>query len=218
MAVLTEEEQAAARVAADAAAAAAAADAETKAKAAAAEAAKAAAAGNENALGDAGKRALDAERAAATEARRETAAAKAELDELRKKHMTDHEKAIEDARAEGAKSVTSKINERILLSEVRVAAAGKLADPADAVRLLDLSKFTVTDDGTVDTKAIQSAIDELVKSKPYLAGAKPTGGSGDQGARGAAGNGLTKEALKNMTQEQVRALKPADIAAALAGP
>ena len=57
-------------------------------------------------------------------------------------------------------------NQRILKAEVRAAASGKLTDPADALRYLDLSKFTVTADGGVDTQAIADSIGELLEQKP----------------------------------------------------
>lgn len=63
----------------------------------------------------------------------------------------------------------AKANDRILKAEVRAAAAGKLHDPADALRHLDLSDFEVGEDGEVDTAAVTEAIEALVKSKPYLA-------------------------------------------------
>ena len=124
-------------------------------------------------LGEAGQRALAREREAAAEARREAATMKAELEALRASQMSDHEKALAAAKAEGVAEVSAKFAQRVLLSEVRAAAASKLADPTDAVRLLDLDKFKVADDGTVDVAAITSAIDELVTSKPYLAAGKP---------------------------------------------
>ena len=137
-------------------------------------------------LGESGLRALQREREAAAEARREADAAKAELETLRAAQMTDTDKALAAAKAEGAAEVSAKFAARVLLSEIRVAAAGKLADPNDAVRLLDLTKFTVTDDGTVDTTAITSAIDELVIAKPYLAAGKspPLTIDTGQGTRG----------------------------------
>ena len=81
---------------------------------------------------------------------------------------------------------------------MRAAATGRLADPADALRLLDLEKFSVDADGNVDTAAISAAVDELVTAKPYLAakakvprapqGTRPgdgaTGVSGDDWLRG----------------------------------
>ena len=91
-----------------------------------------------------------------------------ELEELRKKTMTDAEKAVAEAKEEGKKEATLEANRRIVASEVKAAAGGKLSDPGDAAALLgDLDRFIVK--GEVDTKAIAAAIDELVKAKPYLA-------------------------------------------------
>lgn len=76
---------------------------------------------------------------------------------------------LEAVRREAGAEATKKANARILRSEIKAAAAGKLADPADALRLLDLDRFEVGDDGEVDEDEIADAIDELVKNKPYLA-------------------------------------------------
>ena len=59
---------------------------------------------------------------------------------------------------------------------MRAAAGTKLADPGDAGRLLDLDQFKVDVNGDVDAKAISSAIDDLLKAKPYLAAAGGEGG------------------------------------------
>ncbi|QSE94189.1 hypothetical protein JWS13_39120 [Rhodococcus pseudokoreensis] len=65
--------------------------------------------------------------------------------------------------------LTARANARIIAAEVRAAAAGKLSDPADAHRFLDLDQFEVTEDGEVDPDEIADAIDDLIKKKPYLA-------------------------------------------------
>ena len=92
----------------------------------------------------------------------------AELADLKAKHQTDAEKAIDAAKKEGRTEALAEANGRIVKSEIRAAAAGKVSDPEDAVTLLgDRGRFVVK--GEVDTKAITSAIDELVKAKPYLA-------------------------------------------------
>lgn len=136
-------------------------------------------------LGDAGKRALAEERKARTAAEREAKAAKAELDKLRDASQTEQEKALEAARSEARAEVLSTANERLIRAEVRGAAASTTVDADAVVSLLDLSQFEVSDDGTVDRKAISSAIEELLKEKPYLAanGKKPA--DLKQGARGA---------------------------------
>lgn len=156
-------------------------------------------------LGETGRNALDRMKAERTAAKAETAALRAELDEYRQQSMTDQEKAIAAAREEGAASVTSKVNERILIAEIRAAAAGKLADPADGVLLLDPKQFTILPDGTVDTAEIATAIEALLKAKPYLASSKPppTPGSADQGAKGTAGKQITRDDLKGMTSAQI---------------
>lgn len=136
----------------------------------------------EDQLGDAGKKALAEERAARATAEREAKAAKAELAKIQKSNMSDQEKAIAEAKAEARKEALGEANSRVLRSEIRAAAGGKLADPSDAPALLgDLSRF-LNDDGDIDSKTVSSAIDELVKAKPYLApagrpGRLPGGGA-----------------------------------------
>lgn len=141
-------------------------------------------------LRDEGKRALEAERTARAAAERDAKAALAELEQLRTKHQTDEEKALADAKKEGAQEVTAAANARIIKAEVSALAGGKLADPTDAPLHLDLKQFTVAEDGSVDRKAITSVIDELVKSKPYLA-AKPNrpGGNAGGGPQNDGGDG-----------------------------
>lgn len=139
-------------------------------------------------LGDAGKRALDAERDARRQAEKAAKDAQTELEKLRSASMSDQEKAVAAAKAEGRDEALKTANERLVRAEVKAAAAGKLADPGDALGLLgDLSAF-IDKSGDVDTKAITSAIDELVKAKPYLS-AKPGNGSGEGGPRGGNANG-----------------------------
>lgn len=131
-------------------------------------------------LGEAGRKALRAERDARAQAERERDALTAERDELKAKTQTEQEKALEDARKAGAAEANLAANRRIVKSELRAACAGKVTDPEDAVALLgDLDRFIVK--GEPDLKAISSAIDDLVKAKPYLAAAgkaKPLPGGG----------------------------------------
>ncbi len=126
-------------------------------------------------LGDAGKKALAAERAAAKAAEKRAKAAEAELEKVRLANASAEEKAIAAAKAEGRTEALATANVRLVRAEVKAAAGGVLQDPEDAVRLLDLTEFEVDDDGEVDTKAITAAVRRLAESKPYLAvGAKPT--------------------------------------------
>jgi uncharacterized protein (DUF1501 family) len=108
-------------------------------------------------------------------------AAQAELDKARQASMSDQEKAVAQARAEGRAEASKETNRKLLHAEVRAAAGGLLADPDDAVHLLDLTPFETNDDP--DRKAIRRALEQLVKDKPYL-GAQPGNGSGEGGPRG----------------------------------
>jgi hypothetical protein len=68
---------------------------------------------------------------------------------------------------------------------VRAQAAGKLADPKDALRFIDLSEFEVDSDGEVDGDKIAAAITDLINKKPYLAvqDGRRFQGDADGGAR-----------------------------------
>jgi hypothetical protein len=97
-------------------------------------------------------------------------------------------------------------NQRILKAEVRAAAAGKLNDPADALRYLDLSEFEVGSDGEVDSAAVTAAIETLISTKPYLAaqGGQRFQGTADGSARNDATkpSQLTQADMARMTDEQ----------------
>ncbi|MFG2671367.1 hypothetical protein [Streptomyces sp. NPDC048445] len=90
------------------------------------------------------------------------------------------ERAREEARAE-------VWGERVESAAI-AAAAGRLANPQLAARLLDLSEIGESDKGRPDRDAISELIDELLEDEPYLAApAKGDGrrfqGGADGGAR-----------------------------------
>lgn len=128
-------------------------------------------------LGDAGKRALDAERQARRAAEDRAKAAEAAVAEAKAKaEGREKEFEAEQARRRVEADALAKANQRILQSEIRLAAKGVLADPGDALRYpehLDLSAFEVGENGEVDSAAIAAAVTALAASKPYLAA--PTG-------------------------------------------
>src|SRR5690606_35597831 len=116
------------------------------------------------ALGDAGKKALDAMKAERKAAKDAAAAEKARADALQAKldgKEAEHAAAQEKAATE--KAALAKANDRILRSEVKAAAKGVLADPADAYKFLDLNSFEVSDDGEVDEAAIATALKDLIE-------------------------------------------------------
>ncbi|MFC8704714.1 hypothetical protein ACFUIV_21305 [Streptomyces anulatus] len=152
-------------------------------------------------LGDKGKRALDSMKGKLKAEREKRRTLEQQLAE---KDGTDE---AEKARREAESAALSKANARILRAEVKAAAAGKLADPADAYKFLDLDQFEVDDDGNVDSGEVAEAIDDLIKSKPYLAAAtaKRFQGTGDGGAARKAGRPkqLTRADLKSMSPAQI---------------
>jgi membrane protein involved in colicin uptake len=138
-------------------------------------------------LNDGGKKALDAERKARRAAERAAKAAQAEIEKLKEAQLSEAERAVAEARREARAEALAEVNARVLRAEIKAVATGKLTDPADALTFLDPSEFDVSEDGEVDTKSISKAIDDLVKSKPYLA-AQRVGGDVDSGARGTTPN------------------------------
>lgn len=128
------------------------------------------------------KKALVAERTARKAAERELAQLKAEK-ELRDKPA--EEQALEQARAEARAEAKAKADARILKSELRAIASGKLADPSDAHLYIDLADFEVDDDGDVDSEALSAAVADLLTRKPHLAAAGQPRfqGGGDGGSR-----------------------------------
>lgn len=116
----------------------------------------------------------DLERALARE-RKDNTALKAKYDrqakEMTEAQMSEQEKAVAKARDEGKAEALKAAGMRLAAAEFRAAAAGKIADPAAAVDLVDLSRF-VDDDGEPDSDAIAKAVDRLA------AGAAPASPNG----------------------------------------
>ncbi|QDH85595.1 scaffolding protein [Brevibacterium phage 4C] len=161
-------------------------------------------------LGDPGKKALDRMKAERNEAKKAARERDAEIAELKRqieaKDKTPEENELEAARVEARAETLSKANERVLRSEVKSAAAGKLRNPADALKLLDLKDFDVNEDGDVDTDQIQDAISDLLEEKPYLAA---------QGSNGSFDSGRGKQPRKKkLTKADLAGMSPNEIAKA----
>jgi hypothetical protein len=165
----------------------------------------------QDALGDAGKKALDAMKAERKAARDEAATVKAERDALQAKldgkeaeHAAAQEKAAND------KAVLDRANKRIVSANVKTAAKGVLADPADAYKFLDLDAFEVDDDGNVDEDAIASALADLIKTKPYL------GAQSGQRFQGSADGGARNGSASNIDDQIAEATKAGNLQLAIA--
>ncbi|MFD0773380.1 hypothetical protein ACFQZ2_05505 [Streptomonospora algeriensis] len=155
-------------------------------------------------LGDAGKKALAAQKEKWKSERQKRQEAERRLAELEAAAKKDGgEDDPETIRRKAQAEVMSAANQRIVSAEVRAAAASKLADPADAAHFLDLSKFEVDDSGDVDSEEIGEAIEDLLKRKPYLAAGatKRFQGSGDSGQ----GRGYKQPSLDQQIAEAEKA-------------
>jgi hypothetical protein len=158
-------------------------------------------------LGDPGKKALDTMKGklkAEREKRRALEAQLAERDKPADGDQPDQGALVRQAEA----TALARVNERLVKAEVKAAAAGKLADPGDAHRFLDMSQFEVDDDGNVDADEVADAIDDLLKSKPYLAA---QGGSTKPRFQGTADSGARKGNARpsQLTEADVKRLSAA---------
>lgn len=163
------------------------------------------------ALGDPGKKALEAMKAERKAARDEAAALKAQLDALQAKVDGREAEFAAQQQAQRVKDeALAAANERILKAELRAAAKGKVADEAlaDLPRLMDLSDIEVGSDGEVDPSQVARAINDLIASKPYLAAqGSRFQGSADGGARNDSTQPaqLTRADMERMSPEQIDA-------------
>lgn len=161
-----------------------------------------------DALGDPGKRALDSMKAQRNAERERRRALEAQLAELQAPKPAEDGQLDADAiRAQAAREATAKANTRILRSEVKAAAAGRLKDPSDAFAHLELSSFEVDANGDVDASEISDAIEDLLTRKPYLAASSRPRfeGTADGGAaRTPSGPAqLTRQDLDGMSPEAI---------------
>lgn len=124
-----------------------------------------------DALGDAGKAALDAERAARKVAEKAARDAQSALKKREDADKSEHERAVDAAREEGKTEVTTAFQKRLLSAEVRARAAGKFANPALALKLVDFGENDAKawgEDGEINAAAIDAEITRLLDAEPYL--------------------------------------------------
>lgn len=165
----------------------------------------------EDALGDAGKRALDkmkadlrAERTRRKAAESEAAALKASKAEGADDGKTD----LDAVRSEALKQARAETLRERALDRLEARAGRRLNDPADARAHLASRVDEFIDGEQIDSAAIDDALAELLEAKPYLGAtdAKPRfEGTADNGARkGASGpKQLGKADIARMTPEQI---------------
>jgi hypothetical protein len=97
----------------------------------------------------------------------------AELTALREAQMDETDRRVAEARREAEESMRSEVTK----SRLREVAAGRLANPADAVVFADLSNVDLDDPSSIDAE-----ITRVLEERPYLAASTgPT--TIDQGPR-----------------------------------
>lgn len=133
-------------------------------------------------IGEAGRRAIEAERLAAREAQARAKTLERELETLRTATQTDHEKAIAQARKEAIAEVTAKSDAKVRAAEVRRAlqAAGCTDVPLGSLAR-EFASLEVTDEG--DVTDLDKTVEAFKKAHPSLFG-RTSAGSADGGARG----------------------------------
>lgn len=109
----------------------------------------------------------------------------------------------EEARQQAA-TIIAQANQRLIQAIAQSEATKLNINPdyvADAVRLADLSKVKVNDDGTVDTKSITTALEAVLTRMPVLKAVSdtPAGGFkvGAQGGNNTQTNGWNNTANKS---------------------
>lgn len=121
-------------------------------------------------------------RAALKEEREARKKLEADMAKLQQQGMTDAEKAVAAARAEGRAEAAQEHARELAAAEFRAQAAGRIANPDAALAVLDLAKLLK--DGRPDKTAIGKLVDQL-------AVVPPPAGKVPAGARGEPGNGAT---------------------------
>lgn len=139
----------------------------------------------DEALGEAGKKALDRMKADKKVALKAASDAKRREAELAKKvaEFEDRDKSELDranAKAERAAEREVKATARAVSAEVKALSVGLFADPSDAADVLmkDPSKY-VDADGDIDTDAIEADLADLLERKPHWAKPAPAAESQD---------------------------------------
>lgn len=126
-----------------------------------------------------------------------------EFDKLQEAQKTELQKAQDRAaQLERDAAAATELVQRTLVNSAIVAEAAKRGIDTDiAVAMIDRAALEFGQDGNPTNVA--SAMDSLLKAKPHLANGGARGGSADQGARGGGADQLSREALKNMSPEEI---------------
>jgi len=121
------------------------------------------------------------------------------IEEANKTELEKQTARADKAEAD-AKSADDRVRETTLRSAIIAEAAKRqVVDPDAAVALIDRTSLELDDTGNPTN--IAKAMDALLKTKPYLAGAAK--GDADQGARSGGADQLGREALESMSDAEI---------------
>lgn len=123
---------------------------------------------------------------------------KAELDQLKQSQMTDAEKQVEQAKAEGKAEAAQEFSTRMVDATLRGSLKGlQLADDDIDSRLAFLDRKTfLTDDGEVDSDKVNAYLEGITPNKQNNEDAWPDTGGGSRG--GGKGLGGSVQAGKDL--------------------
>lgn len=114
-------------------------------------------------LGDAGKKALEAERTARKESDRKFKALEKEMEKVKQASMSEAEKAVTEAEARGLKTGRAEGGTRLARTEFDALAGRRNPDfdTAKALKYIDLSSL-IGEDGEPNPEAIKAAVEDLI--------------------------------------------------------
>lgn len=131
------------------------------------------------------------------QAKANLAAAK-ELEEIKKSQLTETEKLIEQTKQETTLSVRREFASKLVDAELKSQLTGKVLD-AGALLSFDKSSF-ITDDGNIDSEAIQSWVEAHSNTTGTPA---PDLGQGARGKNPSKAQIRSRDELSNMTPAEI---------------
>lgn len=148
-------------------------------------------------LNEGGKNAIRAERERAKKMEKRFKEAQEQLGKLTKKHASQAEIEKAEAKEEGRKEALKEANMKVLKAEVKVAAAGKLKNPALAWALLeDAREDLMNDDGDIDNNKLSRELNKIVKDNPELAVGRTTRTGADFSSSNGGGGSNFSDAIR----------------------
>lgn len=121
-----------------------------------------------------------------------------ELDELKKSQLTDQERLIESAKEETRQTMRLEYAEKLVDAELKSSLSGRALDGG---ALLDFNKSSfITDDGNVDSDAIQAWVDA---HSTKTDAPKPDLGQGARGSVSGLAQIRSRDELNNMSSKDI---------------